>query len=102
MVKLQKTYQDDAIYFVNDKVRLIGLDPVQDITPSLVDDGLRVSFFILRSNKTLEDLGIKNGDKIIVSQSLRYTKESLENELRDYNHELFDTGSSIIGAIIKT
>jgi hypothetical protein len=59
--------------------RLIGLDPVQNITSRLADDGFRVSCFILRSNKALEDMGIKNGDKPIVFQSLRYTKESLEN-----------------------
>jgi len=102
MVELQKVYQDDATRLADDKVRLIGLDPVQDITPRLADDGFRVSCFILRSNKHLEDIGIKSGDKLTVFQSLRYTTESLENELSDYNHESFDIGSSFIGTIIKT
>lgn len=102
MVELQKVYQDDAIHLVDDKVRLIGLDPVQDITPRLADDGFRVSCFVLQSNKHLEDIGVKSGDTLIVFQSLRYTTESLENELRGYNHESFDTGSSFIGTIIKT
>lgn len=102
MGELQKVYQDDAAHLIDDKVRLIGLDPVQDITPRLADDRFRVSFFILRSNKHLEDIGIKSGDKLIVFQSLRSTMESLENELSDYNHKSFDTGSSFIGTIIKT
>lgn len=102
MVELQKVYQDDAVHLVDDKVRLIGLDPVQDITPRLADDGFRVSCFVLRSNKHLEDIGIKSGDTFIVFQSLRYTVWSLENELNEYNHESFDTGSSFIGTIIKT
>lgn len=102
MVELQKVYQDDAVHLVDDKVRLIGLDPVQDITPRLADDGFRVSCFVLRSNKHLEDIGIKSGDTLIVFQSLRYTVETLENELSDYNHESLDTGSSFIGIIIKT
>lgn len=102
MVELQKVYQDDAIHLVDDKMRLIGLDPIQDITPRLVDDGFYVTCFILRSNSTLEDMHIKNGDKLIVFQSLRYTKDSLEDELCSYNHESFDTGSSFIGTLIKT
>jgi hypothetical protein len=101
MVELQKVYQNDAIHLVDEKVRLIELDPVQDITPRLADDGFRVSCFILRSNEHLEDIGIKVGDKMVVFQSLRYTNESLENELSNYNHESFDTGSSFIGTLIK-
>lgn len=102
MVELQKVYQDDATHLADDKVRLVGLDPVQDITPRIADDGFRVSCFILKSNKDLEDIGIKSGDKMIVFQSLRYTKELLENELRDHKHKSFDTGRSFIGTIIKT
>lgn len=102
MAELQKVYQDDATHLVDDKVRLIGLDPVQDITPRLADDGFRVSCFILRSNKNLEEIGIKVGDKLVVFQSLRYTKSSLEHELRNFSHESFDTGSSFIASLIKT
>jgi uncharacterized SAM-dependent methyltransferase len=102
MVELQKVYQDDATHLVDDKVKLIGLDHIQDITPRLADDGFRVSCFVLRSNNALEEMGIKNGDKLIVFQSLRYTRDSLEIELRNFNHESFDTGSSFIGTIIKT
>ncbi len=102
MDELQKVYQEDVVKLVDDKVQLIGLDPIQDITPRLMDDGFRLSCFILRSNKELEDLGINSGDKMIVFQSLRYTKESLESELANYAHESFDMGSSFIGTIIKT
>ncbi len=102
MLELQKVYQDDARHLADDKVRLIELDPEQDITPRLADDGFRISCFVLRSNQTLENMGIKNGDKLVVFQSLRYTKASLENELRSYNHDSFDTGSSFIATIIKT
>ena len=102
MIELQKVYQDDATHLVDDKVKLIGLDPVHDITPRLVDDGFQASCFVLKSNKTLEDLGIKNGDKLIVFQSVRYTKDSLEVELHNFDHVSFDTGGSFIGTIIKT
>ncbi len=102
MAELLKVYQHDAIHLADDKVRLIGLDPDQDITPRLADDGFRVSCFILRSNDALEEVGVKTGDKLMVFQSLRYTKDALENELRDFSHESFDNGSSFIGTVIKT
>jgi hypothetical protein len=96
MVQLQKVYQNDAEHIADDKLRLIGLDPVADITPRLADDGFRVSCFVLRTNKLLEDMGVKTGDKLIVFQSLRYTKGSLEAELRNFDHRSFDRGSSFI------
>lgn len=102
MIELQKVYQDDAIHLVDDKMQLIGLDPIQDITPRIADDGFLVSCFVLRSNKALEEIGIKNGDKLIVFQSIRYTKETLEELLINDNHVLFDTGSSFIASVIKT
>ncbi len=102
MVALQAIYQDDAVRLVDDKVRLIGLDPLTDITPRITDDGFHVSCSVLRSNKELENLGINNGDKIIVFQSLRYTKESLESELKNFEHKSFDTNTSFIASIIRT
>lgn len=102
MVELQKVYQEDAVRLVDDKVRLIGLDPFTDISPRIADDGFRVSCLVINSNPVLESVGIVPGDKLIVFQSLRYTKESLESELAQYAHESFDTGSSFIGTIIKT
>jgi|JI10StandDraft_1071094.scaffolds.fasta_scaffold165702_1 ubiquinone/menaquinone biosynthesis C-methylase UbiE len=101
MVELQKVYQEDAVRLVDDKVRLIGLDPFTDISPRIADDGFRVSCLVINSNPALESIGITSGDKLIVFQSLRYTKESLESELAQYAHESFDTGSSFIGVLIK-
>lgn len=102
MVALGKVYKDDIANIIDHKVKLIDLDPAQDITPGLADDGVRVSCFVLRSSKVLEKIGVKSGDKLVVFQSLRYTKDSLENELQNLNHESFDTGSSFIGTIIRT
>lgn len=102
MVELQKVYQEDAVRLVDDKVRLIGLDPFTDISPRIADDGFRVSCFVLKNNEILQSMGIKIGDQLIVFQSLRYTKESLDKELQNFNHELFDIGSSFIGVLIKT
>jgi hypothetical protein len=102
MVTLQSVYQDDAVRLVDDKVRLIGLDPFTDITPRIADDGFRVSCTVLKTNKELEDTGIKNGDKLIVFQSLRYTRESLESELNKFEHKSFDKNTSFIASLIKS
>ena len=102
MNALQKVYQNDAVHVADEKMRFIGLDPIQDITARVADDGFRVSCIVLKTNKKLEDIGVKNGDTLVVFQSLRYTKDSLEKELRKFNYVIFDTGSSFIGTIIKT
>lgn len=101
MAALQNAYQKDVVTVADEKLRLIGIDPDQDITPRLADDKIQVSGFVLNTNKTLEDIGIKNGDKMILFQSLRYTKNQLEEVLKDTKHTSFDTGNSFIGSVIK-
>lgn len=63
---------------------------------------LQKVYTVLQTNKELEEIGVKNGDKLIIFQSLRYTKDSLENELQNLNHISFDTGDSFIATLIKT
>lgn len=102
MNALQKVYQNDAAHVADEKMRLIGLDPIEDITARVADDGFRVSCIVLKTNKKLEEIGVKNGDTLVVFQSLRYTKDSLEKALQEFDYVIFDTGSSFIGTIIKT
>lgn len=101
MSELQDVYQNDVIPLVDKKIELIGLNPNTDISPRIVYDGFRVWCSVIKSNGRLEKIGIKAGDKLMVLQSLRYTKESLESELKNFKHELFDTGSSFIASVIK-
>ena len=63
---------------------------------------LQKVYTVLQTNKELEEIGVKNGDKLIIFQSLRYTKDSLENELQNFNHVSFDIGDSFIATLIKT
>jgi hypothetical protein len=102
MDELQKVYQNDAEHLADEKVKFIGLNPDTDISPRLADQGFHVWTTILKNNEALEKVGVRVGDKIMVFQSLRYTKESLENELKNLNHQIFDVGSSFIASIIKT
>lgn len=103
MIELQKFYQQAISNMYVDKIKLIGLKS-DDVSPIIVDKNIQAWCSIINNNKELEKLGIKEGDKIMVFQSLRYTKESLENELKKLNtdYKIFDNGSSFIASVIKT
>jgi hypothetical protein len=101
MPQLQSIYQDDAVHLADEKLQLIGLNPDTDASSRTVDDGFRVWCTILRSNEELKKLGINEGGKLMVFESLRYTKESLESELQGTNYSLFDTGESFIAGLIR-
>ena len=101
MNELLKVYQDDAVHLADEKLALLGLDPENDVSPRMADDGFHVWCTILKPSSALLDLGITEGDKLMVFESLRYTKDSLEEILKDFNHQTFDTGSSFIATLIN-
>jgi len=102
MDELQKVYQDDAEHLADEKVKFIGLNPDTDISPRMADQGFHVWTTILKTNDQLDKIGMRVGDKMMVFQSLRYTKDSLENELKNFKHQTFDVNSSFIASLIKT
>jgi hypothetical protein len=77
--------------------------PEIDTSKLLVDDNLKMSFTVLKNNMDLEKIGVKEGEAFLVFQSLRYTKESLEDELKRTGlaYKLLDNGSPFIASIIK-
>ena len=102
MNALQKVYQEDAVHLVDEKVKFLGLQPETDITPRSTDNGFKVWTSVIKSNDQLKKIGVNNGDKLLVFQSLRYTKKSLEYELKNEVCIFFDIGSSFIASIIRT
>ena len=100
--KLEKDYLTDAEYMCNNKIKLLDLDPKKDVSPKTIDDGIKIYCSIIKTNKILDKIGIKIGDKIILARSLRYTKEALEKELQKTNMEyfMFDTGESFIASLL--
>lgn len=103
MKMLHDAYVEDAVTLADDKLNLIGLDPLKDVTPREVDDGFRVWCSVINSNKELENVGIQTGDKLLVFQSIRYTLEQLESELlkTGMHYKLFDTGQSFVAVLIR-
>jgi hypothetical protein len=101
MSVLQQIYQEDVSHAMDEKIKLLGLDPELDITPRIADDGIRAWTTILKSNSELEEVGVKVNDQLLVFQSLRYTKASLKEALKDSQYQLFDTGSSFICCLLR-
>jgi hypothetical protein len=102
MSELQHMYQHEGAKVADDKLRLLGLDPMTDVSPRTADDGIRIWCTVLKNNEQCKAQGIETGDKFLVFQSLRYTKEQIQNELRDLNYTLFDNDSAFIASFIKT
>ncbi|MBP9762582.1 L-histidine N(alpha)-methyltransferase [Patescibacteria group bacterium] len=99
---LQKIYQEDVSHAMDEKLRLLGLDPETDITPRVADETICAWTTVIHSNSELEKVGIQTQDRLLVFQSRRYTKASLEASLKNVDYQLFDTGSSFIGSLIRT
>lgn len=103
MVALQKVYAEDALTLADDKLKLLGLNPSTDVTLREANDGIQVWCSIINASKELAEKGLVKGDRLLVFQSLRYTKEQLESELKKISSEyyIFDTGTSFIAGLIK-
>ncbi|MES2216461.1 MAG: L-histidine N(alpha)-methyltransferase [Patescibacteria group bacterium] len=103
MNALQKEYATDSVTLADDKLKLLGLDPSFDVTPRKTDDGIRAWCSIINPSKELLERGLIKGDELLVFESLRYTLEQLETEIKKSStkFQLFDTGSSFIASVIK-
>lgn len=101
---LQEIYKGVAELMTAEKLRLIGLDPVEDIEAQEVTDEVKVWVTLKRSTPTLESMGIRAGDRLLVFQSLRPTKPELEAALTGSfkEYRLFDTAEPFIGALLKS
>lgn len=104
MLALQRIYELDVSSIGEEKLQLIGLDPAQDVTKLTTDDGVKAWCTVIQPSPELEIIGIKKGDKLLVFQSLRYTKESLETALKTHSESfhMFDTGAPFIATLIQT
>lgn len=104
MKDLVATYAHDVKTLADSKIRLLGLDPKTDVLDWRVDDEICGWYTLEHTNSTLEKIGLRSGDTLLVFQSLRYTRESFERVLIATNlaYTLFDTGGAFLGALLKT
>lgn len=101
MEALREVYQGDAVTLADDKLKLVGLDPQRDVTERMANDKVEVWAEVLNPSDKLKEMSIEPGDKMLLFQSLRYTKEQLEEELKNAsnNYTIFDTDESFIAAV---
>jgi len=104
MKKLIEIYSSDAKALIENKAVLLGLDPTKDLGKMITDDGIRAWSELINVPDELKKIGMKEGDRLLVFQSLRPTKESLLSDLNasGIQYEIFDTGSSFIATLLKT
>ncbi len=104
MAAIQAMYAKDALTLADDKLKLLGLEPSADVTQREADSGIKAWCSIINLSSELKERGIEIGDKLLVFQTLRYTVEQLEAELKKAlnDYQLFDTGAPFVGALIKT
>lgn len=102
--ELQKFYQEEAIPIFDAKIKLLDLDREKDITPYLADDCIKIWCKVAHPNEKLQEIGVKSNDSLLVLQTLRYTKESLEETLQATGSEytLLDKDSSFIATVLRT
>ena len=104
MQELTRIYNEDASNFIEAKMRLLGLEAGKHYEQVVTDDGVRVWCTIREPNELLKTRGVKEGDVFLIFQSLRPTRESLEQNIASVfsDHRIYDTGSSFVAALLKS
>lgn len=100
--ELKIVYQKYVAPACDEKIRLLGLDPKKDVSERIADEQIAITCSVVNINKNLKDKGLEIGDKIKIFQSFRKTKSDFENDLKDFDYTIFDTGNSFLSAMIKT
>lgn len=103
MEAIREMYVGVAESMAAEKIILLGLNPDTDIAEREVTDEIKVWYTLKHSTSRLEAKGIKAGDKLLVFQSIRPTKESLERGVREVfpHYQLLDTGGPFVGVLLK-
>jgi hypothetical protein len=103
IVSLRDAYSKDAVTLADGKLELLGLDPHIDVTPRETTDEIKCWCSIINPSDKLKEKGIVAGDKLLVFQSLRYTKDQLIHEIEKVSSQfqLFDTSASFIAVLVR-
>lgn len=100
--KITSIYEQDVASIAKPKIKLLGLDPISDISGYTCDSGVRLWGRLRNSTPELESRGIGPGVKLLVFQSLRPTLESFQQDVtaRFLDHEILDEGGPFVGALL--
>jgi hypothetical protein len=103
MKKIIDVYSDDVRAMADSKLKLLGLHPTEDVADYTADDGVRMWCTLQHSTAALQARGVAAGDRLLMFQSLRYTKGSFEEALKSsgLSYTLFDTNEPFVGAVLQ-
>jgi len=96
--KLQEIYAGMKGMF-DGKLAFLGLSP-SDVSELETTDGIQIWCRVLNSNPQLEAKGVKSGDRMLIFQSLRPSKESHEQDMAKTPHTTYDTGGSFVATLL--
>ncbi len=104
MDALVPVYREDARGMVEGKFGLLGLNVTTDVSAYRTDDAIKTWATVNKVTPALERKGVKAGDELLIFQSLRPTKESLQADVKSEfpNASFFDTGSPFVSTLLKT
>lgn len=103
MGKIKEIYSGDVVNIAKPKLELLGLDLERDVADLNTDNGIKAWCTLRQATPKLERMGISAGAKLLIFQSLRPTRESLERDIAAIfpSYTLLDTGTSFVGALLK-
>lgn len=100
---LRDIYADVALAMVAPKLRLLGIDPENDIANVGTTEEIRMWYTLRHSNPKLEAKGVVAGDRLMAFESLRPGREALERDVsRAFpDYRLLDTDTPFVGALLS-
>lgn len=104
MQAVQELYNPNiGMHGLSHQLRLIGLEPERDAIALPVNDGIRLWYEVVNVTPKLAELGMKSGDRILVFQSLRYSKDRFETMLKsaEVSYSLYDADKTFLAALVR-
>lgn len=101
---IRNMYAQDVQSIFHAKLRLVGMNPSVDVFDCWADDGIQSWCTVRHVSQTLGGLGVQEGDRLLMFQSLRPSKEQFMNDLRatGCTFETFDIDQQFLSALLKT
>ncbi len=101
--RLVDIYKRDVYSIPEPKIILLGLNPQRDVEKYECDDGVRGWITLRNTNKNLQKLGVKPGDKLLTFQSLRPSLAEFEADISKIfeRYQILDNGGPFVGALLE-
>lgn len=100
--ELVAVYQEYVAPACDEKIKLLDLDPDSDVTERVADKRIEISCLLNKVTPALKEEGAEIGDRLILFQSYRPTKEEFEEQLKGFDYTFLDNNHSFVSALVRT